>query len=100
MGPRRSNALRKEEAYMETATSSPEHATHPDVTLPTNGRPSLFASAAHTSRVKLIMQRLFQYLSEGRNTGPLLVLVIVLIYSLLSPHLPAPIHDYIYHIAH
>jgi hypothetical protein len=46
------------------------------------------------------MQHIFEYLREGRNLGPLSVLVLVLIYSLLSPHLPAPIHDYIYHIAH
>ena len=50
--------------------------------------------------VKLAMERILQHLREGRNLGPLSMLVLVLLYSLLSPHLPAPIHDYIYHIAH
>ncbi len=52
------------------------------------------------SGVKLAMQQIFRHLREGRNIGPMSVLVLVVIYSLLSPHLPAPIHDYIYHIAH
>jgi hypothetical protein len=50
--------------------------------------------------VKSGMERIFQHLREGRNLGPLSILALVLIYSLLSPHLPAPIHNYIYHIAH
>jgi hypothetical protein len=50
--------------------------------------------------VNLPMERILQHLREGRNLGPLSILVFVLLYSLLSPHLPAPIHDYIYHIAH
>lgn len=46
------------------------------------------------------MARIFHHLGEGRNAGPLSVLALVLIYALLSPYFPAPIHDYIYHIAH
>ncbi len=47
-----------------------------------------------------LTDQILQHLREGRNLGPLAVLLIVLIYSLLSPHLPTPIHDYIYSIAH
>jgi len=50
--------------------------------------------------VKLAMERILRHLREGRNLGPLSLLLLMLLYSFLSPHLPAPIHDYIYRIAH
>lgn len=40
------------------------------------------------------------FLLEGRNLGPLSVLLILLLYSLLSPLLSPAIHEYISHILH
>ncbi len=82
------------------ATQAPSRAPDTDVTLPWDGKGPIYAGVRYVHGVKLAMQHIFEYLREGRNLGPLSVLVLVLIYSLLSPHLPAPIHDYIYHIAH
>lgn len=41
-----------------------------------------------------------QFLREGRTLGPLSVLLILALYTLLSPLLPPAIHAYIYHILH
>jgi hypothetical protein len=67
---------------------------------PTNGLELPATTETGGQGVKLPMERILQHLREGRNLGPLSILIFVLLYSLLSPHLPAPIHDYIYHIAH
>lgn len=48
----------------------------------------------------LSMGRVLQHLHEGRTLGPLSVLLILLVYSLLSPLLPPTVHEYIYHILH
>ena len=40
------------------------------------------------------------FLLEGRTLGPLSVLFILGLYSLLSPLLPPAFHEYIYHILH
>jgi hypothetical protein len=40
------------------------------------------------------------FLLEGRTLGPLSVLLILVLYSLLSPMLPPAFHEYIYHILH
>jgi hypothetical protein len=100
MGPRYSNALRKEDENMETtATRLPEVASQiGNTTLPKNGSGLEITAIHKPSVVQLVMHGVFTYLRQGRNLGPISVLLIVLIYSLLSPHLPAPIHDYIYHI--
>ena len=86
---------------MKTATPTLESAPkrNGDVLLRCGEIPD---SASQPTRhgVQLAMHALLRRLSEGRNLGPLVVLVAVVIYSLLSPYLPAPIHDYIYHIAH
>jgi hypothetical protein len=55
------------------------------------GAPSKFGLGGH---------RILSYLSDSRNLGPISVLIILAIYSLLSPLLPAPVHEYIYHILH
>jgi len=99
MGPRRSNAIRKDE-YMETATPVSEHAPDTDVTLRTNGSGKRFAIVPRLAKIKLAMDRFFRNMAKPQTVGPLTVFLIVVIYSLLSPHLPAPIHDYIYHILH
>ncbi len=70
-------------------------------TLPRFGEKDEVTTTSHPSGVKLAMAQIIRYMRDGRNLGPLSVLLIVALYSLLlSPHLPAPIHDYIYHIAH
>lgn len=105
MSRRRSSALRKEdEETMETATPLREvvsemHSSYVE-TLPTIEEQQDVATTPHRNGVQLTMQQMLHHLREGRNLGPLTVLLIVLIYSLLSPHLPAPVHEYIYHIAH
>ena len=43
---------------------------------------------------------IFHHLREGRNVGPLSVLLMLLAYFWLSPLLPATVHEYIYHILH
>src|SRR5260370_42036373 len=98
MGPQRSNALRKGDDNMETtATRLPEAASQIGTTpLPKNGDVLEIYAVGHPSVVKLGMDRVLQYVRDGRNLGPLSVLLIVALYSLLNPHLPAPIHDYIY----
>jgi hypothetical protein len=45
-------------------------------------------------------QRIPHFLLEGRTLGPLSVLLILALYSLLSPLLSPAIHEYIYHILH
>ncbi len=102
MGPLRSNALRKEDENMETAaTRPPEVASQIGTTpLPKNGSGLEISAMRQPSVVQLGMGRILQYVRDGRNLGPLSVLLIVAIYSLLSSHLPTPIHDYIYHILH
>jgi len=52
------------------------------------------------SKLGLAGHLILGYLSDSRNLGPLSVLIILAIYSLLSPLLPAPVHEYIYHILH
>src|ERR1700679_3504569 len=100
MGPRRSNALRKED-FMETATPTLEPATKREqIALPRCGPERESATRPALHRVQLVMQSILQHFRDWRNLGPLSVLLLVVIYSLLSPYLPAPIHDYIYHIAH
>lgn len=68
--------------------------------LPKSNEQNLAAFELLLGKVKLGMQSVLQYLRKGKNLGPLTVFAIVLIYALLSPHLPAPLRDYIYHIAH
>jgi hypothetical protein len=86
---------------METATPVRNAATNSErSTLPKNGFERVDTTHSEVSGVQLGMQQILHHLREGRNLGPLMVLLAVLIYSLLSPYLPAPIHDYIYHIAH
>jgi hypothetical protein len=41
-----------------------------------------------------------RFLLEGRTLGPLSVLILLALYSLLSPLLSPAIHEYIYHILH
>lgn len=48
----------------------------------------------------LAMERIRQHLRAGSTLGPLSVLLILVVYSLLSPLLPPVVHDYIYHILH
>jgi hypothetical protein len=50
--------------------------------------------------VKVVMERILHRLRDGRTLGPLSVLLILLVYSLLSPLLPPSVHEYIYHILH
>ncbi len=53
------------------------------------------------SKVEKPAQRLIpDFLLEGRTIGPLSVLIILALYSLLSPLLSPAIHEYIYHILH
>lgn len=40
------------------------------------------------------------FLLEGRTLGPLFVLLILVLYSLLSPMLSPAFHEYVYHILH
>jgi hypothetical protein len=40
------------------------------------------------------------FLLEGRTLGPLFVLIILVLYSLLSPMLSPAFHEYVYHILH
>ena len=51
-------------------------------------------------KVEKPTQRIPHFLLEGRTLGPLSVLLILAVYSLLSPLLPPAIHAYIYHILH
>jgi hypothetical protein len=86
---------------METTTPILETATKGKTDpLPRYRGPVNSASRPERRGVQLAMHQMLHHLREGRNLGPLSVLLAVLIYSLLSPHLPAPIHDFIYHIAH
>lgn len=48
----------------------------------------------------VFMERILHYLREGRTLGPISILLILLVYSLLSPLLPPMVHEYIYHILH
>ena len=52
------------------------------------------------SKLEKPMQRIPHFLLEGRTLGPLSVLLILALYSLLSPLLSPAIHEYIYHILH
>jgi hypothetical protein len=53
------------------------------------------------SHVDKPLQRMIpHFLLEGRTLGPLAVLFILALYSLLSPLLSPAIHEYIYHILH
>lgn len=53
------------------------------------------------SKVEKPAQRIIpRFLLEGRTIGPLSVLLILALYSLLSPLLSPAIHEYIYHILH
>ena len=52
------------------------------------------------SNIEKSTQRIPRFLLEGSTLGPLSVLLILVLYSLLSPLLPPAIHDYIYHILH
>lgn len=47
-----------------------------------------------------VMQRIRQQLREGGTLGPLMVLVILITYALVSPQLPVAFHEYVYHILH
>jgi hypothetical protein len=83
--------------FAEITANSRVSRLHPNHT---NGLKLPVTTEIGSEGVKSGMERILQHLREGRNLGPLSILVFVLLYSLLSPHLPAPIHDYIYHIAH
>ena len=48
----------------------------------------------------VFMERILHHLREGRTLGPISILLILLVYSLLSPLLPPMVHEYIYHILH
>jgi hypothetical protein len=53
------------------------------------------------SKVEKLTQRTTpHFLLEGRTLGPLSVLILLALYSLLSPLLSPAIHGYIYHILH
>ena len=53
------------------------------------------------SKVEKSTQRMIpHFLLEGRSLGPLTVLLILALYSLLSPLLSPAIHAYIYRILH
>jgi hypothetical protein len=52
------------------------------------------------SKVGESTQRIPHFFLEGRTLGPLSVLLILAIYSLLSPLLSPAVHEYIYHILH
>lgn len=52
------------------------------------------------SKIEKSTQRIPHFLLEGRTLGPLSVLLILMLYSLLSPLLSPAIHEYIYHILH
>jgi hypothetical protein len=52
------------------------------------------------SKLELAGHVILSYLSDSHNLGPLSVLIILAIYSLLSPSLPASVREYIYHILH
>jgi len=52
------------------------------------------------SKIEKPTQRIPHFLLEGRTLGPLSVLLILALYSLLSPLLSPAIHEYIYHILH
>jgi len=52
------------------------------------------------SKVEKPTQRIPHFFLEGRTLGPLSVLLILALYSLLSPLLSPAIHEYIYHILH
>jgi hypothetical protein len=52
------------------------------------------------SKLEKPTQRIPQFLLEGRTLGPLSVLLILALYSLVSPLLSPAIHEYIYHILH
>jgi hypothetical protein len=52
------------------------------------------------SKLEKPMHRIPRFLLEGRTLGPLSVLLILALYSLLSPLLSPAIHEYIYHILH
>jgi len=83
------------------ATRPPEVASQIGITsLPKNSSKLEIAASSGPYVVKLGMDRILQYMRDGRNLGPLSVLLVVVIYSLLSSHLPTPIHDCIYHIVH
>ena len=52
------------------------------------------------SKTEKPAQRIPHFLLEGRTLGPLSVLLILALYTLLSPLLSPSIHEYIYHILH
>jgi hypothetical protein len=52
------------------------------------------------SKIEKPMQRIPHFLLEGRTLGPLSVLLILALYSLLSPLLSPEVHEYIYRILH
>jgi hypothetical protein len=59
------------------------------------------ASRSHMeSQIEKPAQRIPRFLLEGRTLGPLSVVLILALYSLLSPLLSPGIHEYIYHILH
>jgi len=52
------------------------------------------------SKTEESTHRIPHFLFEGRTLGPLSVLFILALYSLLSPLLSPAVHEYIYHILH
>jgi hypothetical protein len=90
------------------AVSHPSNGTDgAEGALRTRNRPTIQAKAAAApiyfrvyGVVCQVMEPILQRLRQGSTLGPLCVFALVLIYSLLSSRLPAPIHAYIYHIAH
>jgi hypothetical protein len=50
--------------------------------------------------VREIMEPILQRLRQGSTLGPLSVLGILLVYSLLSPHLPEVFRQYVHQILH
>lgn len=55
---------------------------------------------AMESKTEKPTQRIPHFLLDGGTLGPLSVLLILALYSLLSPLLSPAVHAYIYHILH
>jgi hypothetical protein len=108
---RRDNAIRQEKAKaMETPVQQITAVQHPSnaVNGAGGGRrsesvPMIQAVAAYPTMllgVYRVMELILQRLRQASTLGPLSVLAILLIYSLLSPHLPEVYRQYVHQILH
>ncbi len=97
-----SNAVRKEEVE-DMATSVQHRASEvhsAEIVSAATGVPVPRVEALAESKAVIAMRRILEYIRDQRALGPLSIVVFLVIYSLLSRHLPAGVYQYISRINH